>query len=634
MSPSAPSSPVAEPVADESHSASSSPHLAEQAPAEPKAEEITSEAEPAGSAEAEDSAEATESAGTAEATETTDTIEATDATHSTDAAGPTKPSEPSPPPDLDALIAELRASLASSQTLLTTQATRLAKLTDVETELAQLKDQYAFLAAAKDAVQTQLQEETKRREMAEENVELLRGQVEQARRGVGILQKQEQERKRLSLLPSSGAGLGLMGTGDLEEVLADSGGKETVGTTRANKRASMLVGRAQRRTSAQSEAGDGLSLGAGPSMPSAVSPNPNAPRAGGLRELRLGSGTTTITGHTATSPAPTSTIFFEDSTPHPVPPSLTHRSSLTPSSGQPFTGDNIPTPLSPANTEEARLRAELAAVRAQLAEAEESREASEACLKALREFMAAGGSEGGAAEEDLLKTIRLPPLPTDKDADESHLLPTDSAKKGGWGFKLWKQGPASPASTTVEPPATPAPTGGFSPAGSVRGTMTPKVSPSPSPGELPTEGLIHALPASSTPLGSIVSGWTKGVMSASSTTEASSDQPKPAAYRSLSSLFSRRKEDVSPAKEKELPPHPQEQEEDGGDKVDGAESLSPEAPEKQAETNEQSEERGKVINQAEQGEEVREVEEARVEVPESGLREISLNEPEDEHKGN
>jgi chromosome segregation ATPase len=101
-------------------------------------------------------------------------------------------------PDVDALITELRTSLASSQTLLSSQTTRLIKLDEVEAELAQVKDQYAFALAAKEAGDARLKEETKKREVAEElaeelkaQVETLRGQVEQARRGVMTLQKQE-----------------------------------------------------------------------------------------------------------------------------------------------------------------------------------------------------------------------------------------------------------------------------------------------------------------------------------------------------------------------------------------------------------------------------------------------------------
>lgn len=460
-----------------------------------------------------------------------------------------KPEEVEPSttvPDLDALISELKASLAASQTLLSTQATRLSTLSDLETELSQLKDQYAFLAAAKEAVEKQLQEETKRREIAEESVDLLRGQVEQARRGVGILQKQEQERKRISLLPGAGATTGLGLATEAEEVLVDK-------DNRASKRASMLVGRGHRRTSSHSEPGDGLHVSVGAAGNPLTSPNLGAPRSGGLRELRLGSGNGPISGSTVVT-SPTGTNFFEDSTPHPAPPMAQQSSS----SSIPQATINLGSEhSSPSQSEERKLRAELEAVRARLAESEESREASEAVLKALREFMAAGGTEGGAADPDLLKTMRLPPLPTDKDADDD--APVPSAKKasgGGWPFKLWKQGPTSPAlSTAVEPPATPGEH--ISPPGSVRSSLTPRVSPLPTPGELPTENVVAALPTSSTPLGNLVSGWTKSVVPGTPVAEAGAKPPAPA--RSISSFFSRKKEDA--AREKDLPSPPQESDE-------------------------------------------------------------------------
>jgi len=454
-----------------------------------------------------------------------------------------KPRAETPPPEvnLDALIAELRASLASSQTLLSTQATRLSSLTDLETEHAQLKDQYAFLAAAKEAVEKQLQEETKRREMAEENVELLRGQVEQARRGVGILQKQEQDRKRLSHIPSGAGGLGL--STEAEEVLAPV----EAATSKASKRSSVMLGRGHRRTSSQSEPGNTLHVVSRDE--GFTSPNLNAPRAGGLRELRLGSGgPVTSTAGPGSSPV-TQTSFFDDSTPLPVPPPMNKRQS----------SNSIPAsnPLieSPSRSEEAALRAELAAVRTKLATAEEAREASEACLKALREFMAGGGPEGGAAEDDLLKNIRLPPLPTDRDPDE--LAPPHGSpekKQLGWGgFKLWKHAPVSPAlSTSVEPPATPG--DGISPPASVRGSITPAMSPVPAPGELPTENTVGAVPASSTPLANFVTGWTKAVHPGTPGTEG-----KPIPARSLSSFFSRKKGDQA-ERDKDLPPAPVQEE--------------------------------------------------------------------------
>ena len=453
--------------------------------------------------------------------------------------------------NIDTLIGDLRASLASSQTLLSTQATRLSSLTDTETELSQLKDQYAFLAAAKEAVEKQLNEETKRRELAEDNVDLLRGQLEQARRGVGILQAQVKERKRLSYLPPGGLGLNM----EVEEVLAEPQ-TAPVKTDRASKRASMLVGRGHRRQSSQSEPGESVHNAMREFRDSAgvTSPNLGAPRAGGLRELRLGSGNNPSVANPTILNSPSAPSHFEDHTPLPVPPPMNKRSSSSSVAQLPPAGSSAYT--SPVKSEEDSLRAELSATRARLVESEEAREASEVCLKALRDFMAGGGTEGGAAEEDLLKTMRLPPLPTDKDTDDdapTGLENADNAgKKGGWGFKLWKQGPMSPAlSTAVEPPATPLEV--LSPPRSRSSSFVNKPSTT---GEIPTETTVNAVPTSSTPLSSFVAGWTKGVVPG---TPAAGGEAKPAApARSLSSFFSRKTEDSSKEKEKDLPPPPEE----------------------------------------------------------------------------
>ena len=510
-------------------------------------------------------------------------------------------------PNLDALVAELRASLASTQTLLSTQATRLSTLTDLETEHGQLKDQYAFLAAAKEAVEKQLHEETARREAAEENVEMLRGQVEQARRGVGILQKQEKERKRLSLLPSSGSAMGLLGTGgDSEEVLSEP--KEA--TSRANKRSSMLVGRTHRRQSSQSESAD---VG-GPSIPSNLSPNLNAPRSGGLRELRLGSGNTPVTTNISSSPTTATTGFFDDSAPLPVPPSMTQRASSTSITSQPISEASA--------TEESRLRAELAAVKAKLAIAEESRDASEAGMRALREFMAGGGIEGGAAEEDLLKTLRLPPLPTDREADDMEPDQPEQSGKKAWSFKLWKQaGLTSPSlSTAVEPPATP--NEKSSPVGSILGGLTPKKgSPLPTPGEQPTENVVNSIPSASTPLGNFVSGWTKNVIPGTPV------DGKPVAARALSSFFSRKKDG---SKDKDLPNPPEVASGETEDKTDEELKPSPQIADKVVQEDEVAAKgdtpEGEVKEQVDV--EDKEV----VDKQAKQLQEISLNDPVDEEK--
>ena len=446
----------------------------------------------------------------------------------------------SPERNVEALILELRSSLSSSQTLLHSQAQRLTQMSDLETELSQLKDQHAFVVAAKEAVENDLRQERKKREAAEETIQLLRGQVDQARRGVGMLQKQEKDRKRMSQIPHlPPGGFGPL-MDDPEEVL------EKEPTSKASKRTS-FIGRTHRRASSNSEPDAHI---AGSSRPTPyTSPNPDAPKTGGLRELRLGSLANPASGSALVSPIGT---HFEEIA-HPIPPG----GQRTPSSSTMGTTAHVSPPKPSASEEEAaQLRHELNRVRGQLAESEENRIASEACLKALRDFMASGGEDAPPPNE-LLRSMRLPPLPSDPEpgfeADDS------GQRKTGWGFKLWRGGaPASPpASTTVEPPRSPEIERDL-PLGSTI-SNTPKVSPLPTPGELPVEGAVQSVPTSQTPLASFVSGWTKGVVPGTP-----ADRPTPGG-RKLTNFFSRggTKKD-----EKDLPAAPENEGEAGGEGLD------------------------------------------------------------------
>ena len=450
------------------------------------------------------------------------------------------------PNDVEEDINQLRDSLATAQDLIKTQSVKLTTLADIEDELKSLKDQFQFISAAKEAVENQLQEEIKRREAAEESVEILRGQVDQARRGVGLLQKQEQERKRMSLLPPA---VPVPVEGD-EASGVDK--DATSSASRASKRASIL-GRASRRTSGQES--DFLQSTV-PSQPSS-SPSVGAqPRAGGLRELRLSSGGMYGSPGAGSVASPTTGVLMEEDAVEvtPRPANLRHSSS----SGAPGSTASVHSTLPQTSEAEEKLRAELAATRARLADAEEARDASETCLRALREFMA--GGEEGAPPDELLKGISLPPLPSARDSDEiaQDAKAAAGGNKGGWGFKLWKQTPlvSPPASTAVEPSATPADTASLSVAQSTQGT-SPLGSPAAAPGDLPTESTVHAVPSSITPLANFVSGWTKGV--SPGTPSESKQESKPSAGRSISSFFSRNKEDTpatTSEKNKELPAEP------------------------------------------------------------------------------
>lgn len=117
------------------------------------------------------------------------------------------------------------------------------------------------------------------------------------------------------------------------------------------------------------------------------------------------------------------------------------------------------------DNELSRMQAEVLAMRAKLDEALEARKASDACLRALKDFIGEGGPEGGEETRAMLRGVKLPPLPTDDSgaADDSTESLDDTAKGGDtwaskWASMMRKQAPASSASgmNSRKPPTGPA----------------------------------------------------------------------------------------------------------------------------------------------------------------------------------
>ncbi|WVR05688.1 hypothetical protein IAU60_002712 [Kwoniella sp. DSM 27419] len=500
---------------------------------------------------------------------------------------PANTTEDGPPDDAksvednEALVTSLRSQLETAQATISTQSTRLSSLSDVEVEHAQLKDKLAFLSAAKEAVEAQLKEEVRKREMAEETVETLRGQVEQARRGVMTLQKQEADRKRMSVMSGGTSMMGL-GLGEEEVLSGPAGGDQIAKDSRTVKRQSTM--RSHRRQSSQSEPADVHvdrgNLSPNPQPQLSVGGNALRPAGQGLRELRLGSNP-----HAPPAAIPSSTAGGPGS-----PGQSSGYFDMTPSPTTNKQLPNSPTKKETEALEEAqRLRSELTAMQSRLELSEEARMASETCLKALREFMAGGGVDGdkcgldvtpgdqemSASTADLLKGIRLPPLPTDRDADEEEIRAQHAAAAAaekakpaaGWGFKLWNTKPG-----VVSPSHDPAPGSATSPKFSAsiienrsRAGSTATVSPLPTPGDETMGGGVQS-GSSQRPLGSLMSGWTKGAVSPpSSNATLAAERPSQSRKISVSSFFSRggakRESTAAPAlaeeeNEKDLPSPP------------------------------------------------------------------------------
>lgn len=81
----------------------------------------------------------------------------------------------------------------------------------------------------------------------------------------------------------------------------------------------------------------------------------------------------------------------------------------------------------------ARMQTEMKVMRARLDEAIEARSASDACLKALKEFIGEGGPEGGEEARAELRGVKLPPLPTDCDVGEDEEDELNATLKSGSG---------------------------------------------------------------------------------------------------------------------------------------------------------------------------------------------------------
>lgn len=361
-------------------------------------------------------------------------------------------------------------------------------------ELAALQKGHAFISAAKAAVDVELREERRKREAAEETVEMLRGQLEASRRALGTLKHQNQQQQQQQPPQQDGHDSPKIDQGPLP---------------RAAKRQSLLF---SREADVTSESGS-PKLSGSSTMPNSGSRIVS----GGLRELRLGA--------TPASPPPTQTSHLET----PVAdsnrrwsafpsftgsdsdrPPLTKRSSQASSSagidlGSPLReaasisaasggGIDVSTNLSAYEEELAALKLDVASLRGQLAESQEARIASENCLRALREFVASKSSDDMHAEGG---AIKLPPLPTDAELDEHH-TPTLPVRPSGWRIGSFFKSPAA-HSTTANKDA------------SIASNVSDAGDASPSRGVglgLPLDS--HQSPAG-TPLSNFVSNWTKSL---------------------------------------------------------------------------------------------------------------------------
>jgi len=133
----------------------------------------------------------------------------------------------------------------------------------------------------------------------------------------------------------------------------------------------------------------------------------------------------------------------------------------------------LPSQQDPTITAVDALRRELRAIkdeleetRNELSESNEARQASETCVKALREFIGENNvGAGGTAVAGEAAAVKLPLPPTMTTGEETDARKTGVMGGAAWGFKLWKldtsvksgSGPTSGTSTTTSPILAPTP---------------------------------------------------------------------------------------------------------------------------------------------------------------------------------
>ncbi|KAF8630754.1 hypothetical protein AX17_005349 [Amanita inopinata Kibby_2008] len=99
---------------------------------------------------------------------------------------------------------------------------------------------------------------------------------------------------------------------------------------------------------------------------------------------------------------------------------------------------------------------ELENTKHELSESNEAREASETCVKALREFIAENNV--GATDVSGPAAIKLPPLPMMTTGEEMESQKTSTVASAGWGFgKLWKVDTAAKTPTAASAASTASP---------------------------------------------------------------------------------------------------------------------------------------------------------------------------------
>ena len=124
-------------------------------------------------------------------------------------------------------------------------------------------------------------------------------------------------------------------------------------------------------------------------------------------------------------------------------------------------------------------KTELEETRHELTEANEAREASESCVKALRDFISQLGAGDSSGQGE---NVRLPPLPSDSHVKDIESEPKPQKGSGWGGLKLWRVDTGTTTVTPANPnqPLATAASASRPPMDSRRSTSTDLDCPSPS----------------------------------------------------------------------------------------------------------------------------------------------------------
>ncbi|KZP01902.1 hypothetical protein CALVIDRAFT_532645 [Calocera viscosa TUFC12733] len=325
------------------------------------------------------------------------------------------------PDVLATIVIQQRNSLAELTNERDELASALAKAHIIRSELqSQMSDIAEVLEVERQRVLIMAHELNAAREKATsdaESIAMLRSKVEESRRGVMRLQSERESRRISQFQP-----LQL----DLSSASTTSGNGRTPGFSTFSKRASVI----------------------------STSSTPRSPTFIGHRRVSSMSDPGLTPDASDTSPFPPVTLH----TPSELATSSIGRTAgLSP----PLLSSSLPQPLPPLISEEElfSLHGELKALRRELAQAKEAKQASDSVLRALREMIGVDPESKELPNPEQVESLRglsLPPLPTDElDDDETSPvkpLPIEE-KKSGWGLKLWRSTAFAPTkAASPDPP--------------------------------------------------------------------------------------------------------------------------------------------------------------------------------------